>query len=122
MVSTMWNKFGLRHYLPSENIVRCAIGQLFNNAKSLEAPGYNGSGMYGRYCMLNHCCVSNAKCILNEAGTFPLYVRAQTKILQGQEITTRYVKNFWLRALAASPRNDFRVCLFVCLSVCPELF
>ena len=24
---------------------------------------------------------------------------------------------FWLRALAASPRNDFRVCLFVCLSV-----
>ena len=80
MVSTMWNKFGLRHYLPSENIVRCAIGQLFNNAKSLEAPGYNGSGMYGRYCMLNHCCVSNAKCILNEIGTFLLHVRAQMKI------------------------------------------
>ena len=29
----MWNKFGLKHYVASENIVRCAIGQLFNNAK-----------------------------------------------------------------------------------------
>ena len=33
MVATMWNKFGLKHYVASENIVRCAIGQLFNNAK-----------------------------------------------------------------------------------------
>jgi len=65
---------------------------VFNNAKSLEAPGNNGSGMYGRYCMLNHCCVSNAKCILNnEKGSFLLDVRAQTKIAKGQEITTRYV-------------------------------
>jgi len=85
------NKFGLKHCVASENIVRCAIGQLFNNAKSLEAPGNNGSGMYGRYCMLNHCCVSNAKCILNEAGSFLLDVRAQTKIMRGEEITTRYV-------------------------------
>jgi hypothetical protein len=92
MVATMWNKFGLKHYLASEDILHCAIGQLFNNAKSLEATGNNGSGMYGRYCMLNHCCVSNAKCILNSTdGSFLLDVRAQTKILKGQEITTRYV-------------------------------
>lgn len=92
MVATMWNKFGLKHYLASEDIVHCAIGQLFNNAKSLEAIGNNGSGMYGRYSMLNHCCVSNAKCIINSTdGSFLLDVRAQTKILKGQEITTRYV-------------------------------
>ena len=33
MVATMWNKFGLKYYLASEDIVHCAIGQLFNNAK-----------------------------------------------------------------------------------------
>ena len=93
MIATMWSKFGLRHHLASEAEVGIAIGQLFNNAKSLEAPGHNGSGLYGRYCMLNHCCVSNAKCIINNAnGTFPLEVRAQTKIQRGDEITTRYVK------------------------------
>lgn len=90
MINVMWNRFGLKHLLDSEDIVRTAIGQVFNNAKSLERPGHNGSGLYGRYCMLNHCCVSNTKCIIHEdGGNFPLEVRAQTRILKGEEITTR---------------------------------
>lgn len=92
MINVMWNRFGLKHLLDSEDIVKTAIGQVFNNAKSLEKPGHNGSGLYGRYCMLNHCCVSNTKCIIHEdAGNFPLEVRAQTRILKGEEITTRYI-------------------------------
>ncbi len=90
MVTVMWHSFGLKNCLSSEAVVRTAIGQLFNNAKSLERPGHNGSGLYGRYCMLNHCCVSNAKCIITpHNGSFPLEVRAQTRIEAGEEITTR---------------------------------
>ena len=92
MVTTLWSVFGLSSHVSSPAIVRQAIGQLFNNAKSLERPGHNGSALYGRYCLLNHCCVSNAKCIItNDAKktTFPLEVRAQTLIKRGEEITTR---------------------------------
>ena len=94
MVDMIWQDFGLSKQLASKEVVRTAVGQLFNNAKSLESPGHNGSGLYGRYCMLNHCCVSNAKCIvINDAPnkTFLLEVRAQTKINKSEEITTRYV-------------------------------
>lgn len=90
MVDMIWQDFGLSKQLASKEVVRTAVGQLFNNAKSLESPGHNGSGLYGRYCMLNHCCVANAKCILNEeANGFPLDVRAQKTIEKGEEITTR---------------------------------
>ncbi len=73
----------------NEAVVKTAIGQLFNNAKSLERAGHDGSALYGRYCMLNHSCISNAKCIVNT--DFMLDVRAQSTIKKGQEITTRYV-------------------------------
>ena len=90
MVDTIWRGFGLSRLVASEDVVRTAVGQLFNNAKSLENPGHNGSGLYGRYCMLNHCCVANAKCIIYEkAKGYPLEVRAQTNIEKGEEITTR---------------------------------
>ena len=93
MVDMIWQDFGLSKQLASKEVVRTAVGQLFNNAKSLESPGHNGSGLYGRYCMLNHCCVANAKCIIKEqcggAKEFPLDVRAQTTIERGEEITTR---------------------------------
>jgi hypothetical protein len=90
MVNTLWHLFGLSKCLASEDVVRTAIGQLFNNAKSLEKPGHNGSGLYGRYCMLNHSCLSNAKCIINDGREgFPLDVRAQAMIKKGEEITTR---------------------------------
>lgn len=90
MTEVMWGTMGMHRYLSSEAVVRTAIGQLFNNAKSLEKPGNDGSGLYGRYCMLNHCCVANAKCIINEGSQgFPLDVRAQTRIVKGEEITTR---------------------------------
>ena len=96
MVDMIWQDFGLSKQLASKEVVRTAVGQLFNNAKSLESPGHNGSGLYGRYCMLNHCCVANAKCIIKEqcgggAKEFPLDVRAQTTIERGEEITTRLV-------------------------------
>ena len=92
MVDTIWRGFGLNQLVTSEDVVKKAVGQLFNNAKSLERSGHNGSGLYGRYCMLNHCCVANAKCIINEgAKKFLLDVRAQTAIEKGEEITTRSV-------------------------------
>lgn len=92
MVDTIWNRFNLKACLDDKSVVRKAIGQLFNNAKSLEKPGYDGSGIYGRYCMLNHACVSNAKCVVGKAEQgLLLDVRAQTIILKGEEITTRYI-------------------------------
>ena len=45
----MWNKFGLKHYLASEDIVHCAIGQLYipdviKNRLNL------GTFLGGRFC------------------------------------------------------------------------
>lgn len=100
--------------LPEKKIVRQAIGQLFNNAKSLEKAGHDGtgkftinqmegwffsekqsiwfSGLFGLYSILNHSCISNAKCSVGQSCQgYPLEVRAQVEIRAGDEITTRYV-------------------------------
>ena len=74
------------------NIVRQAIGQLFNNAKSLEKSGNDGTGLFGLYSILNHSCISNSKCAVGPASRgYPIEVRAQVRIPAGEEITTRYV-------------------------------
>ena len=72
--------------------MRQAIGQLFNNAKSLEKSGHDGTGVFGLYSLLNHSCISNSKCIVGPASQgYPIEVRAQVRINSGEEITTRYV-------------------------------
>merc|ERR1719510_1728038 len=92
MLSVIWDGMKMKDYLKDIDIVRTAIGQLFNNAKSLEKQGHNSSGLYGRYAMINHACVSNSKCVVGRSTSkFTIQVRAQVLIRKGEEITTRYV-------------------------------
>ena len=49
-------------------------------------------GLYGRYAMINHACVSNSKCVVGRASSkYTIQVRSQIEIKKGEEITTRYV-------------------------------
>ena len=67
---------------------RC-YDQLFINGKSLcEIPGTRGTGLYLLYSIMNHSCVPNTCTILTTQTS--LQVKAQTKILAGEEITARY--------------------------------
>ena len=92
MVSVMWNGMKMKECIDDVDTIRKSIGQLFNNAKSLEKQGHQSSGLYGRYAMINHACVSNAKVVVGRASSnFTIQVRAQVAIKKGEEITTRYV-------------------------------
>lgn len=53
----------------------------------------SGSGLFGRYSMMNHSCLSNAKCAIGEKKKtgFKLAARAQKHIPKGTEINVRYV-------------------------------
>ena len=92
MLSVMWNGMKMKECIDDIDTIRKSIGQLFNNAKSLEKQGHQSSGLYGRYAMINHACVSNAKVVVGRAtSNFTIQVRAQVFIKKGEEITTRYV-------------------------------
>ena len=92
MLCVIWDGMKMKDCIKDVDTVRTTIGQLFNNAKSLEKQGHNSSGLYGRYAMINHACVSNAKVVVGRASSkFTIQVRAQVSINKGEEITTRYV-------------------------------
>ena len=92
MLTVIWDGMKMKDLIKDIDTVRTSIGQLFNNAKSLEKQGHNSSGLYGRYAMINHACVSNAKVVVGRASSnFTIQVRAQVPIQKGEEITTRYV-------------------------------
>ena len=92
MLSVMWNGMNMKERIDDIDTIRKSIGQLFNNAKSLEKQGHQSSGLYGRYAMINHACVSNAKVVVGRAtSNFTIQVRSQVFIKKGEEITTRYV-------------------------------
>jgi hypothetical protein len=92
MFCVMWDGMKMKDLIKDMDTVRTTIGQLFNNAKSLEKQGHNSSGLYGRYAMINHACVSNSKVVVGRATSkFTIQVRAQILINKGEEITTRYV-------------------------------
>ena len=67
---------------------RC-YDQLFINGKSLcEVPGTRGTGLYLIYSVMNHSCGPNTCTILTTPAR--LQVKAQRRILAGEEITARY--------------------------------
>ena len=92
MCSVIWDGMKMKDTIKEMDTVRKIICQLFNNAKSLEKQGHNGSGLYGRYAMINHSCVSNSKVVVGKSSSnYTIQVRAQVMIKKGEEITTRYV-------------------------------
>eukprot|EP00096_Caligus_rogercresseyi_P000624 TRINITY_DN1109_c1_g1_i1.p1 TRINITY_DN1109_c1_g1~~TRINITY_DN1109_c1_g1_i1.p1 ORF type:complete len:336 (-),score=22.21 TRINITY_DN1109_c1_g1_i1:734-1741(-) len=78
-----------------EDAIHLTLRQLFNNAKSLEKNGNNGSGLYFLYSLMNHNCISNTKSIIHSLkdsdSPGSIEVRALRSISKGEEISTRYV-------------------------------
>jgi len=78
------------------NEFQLCYDQLFINGKSLsDRPSINGpgadvrgTGLYLMFSIMNHSCLANTLAVVNIQGE--IMVRAQRKILAGEEITARY--------------------------------